>query len=147
MEIIVPGDPFDVWNLKKNSSIFFGENWVQIFGGWGTLSSSPPSGAFVPHPTLADFGPRDPDKNGFCSGRSPPIWGRYGVWSVCTLAHFLSNCGIAISEILSWSTVPVAYYRFWDFKQNRYFTIRANFAQSWKKPKSHFSRCTRRKYS
>jgi len=72
------GGPFDVWNLKKNSSIFFGENWVQIFGGWGTLSSSPPSGAFVPHPTLADFGPRDPDKMVFVRGDRPPFGGDMG---------------------------------------------------------------------
>ena len=47
------------------------------------MSSSPPWGAFVPHLTLGDFGTRDPDKNGFCSGRIAPhlgeIWGLAGV--------------------------------------------------------------------
>jgi len=47
------------------------------------LSSSPPWGAFVPHLTLADFGPKDPDKFSLCSGEIAPhlgeIWGLAGL--------------------------------------------------------------------
>jgi len=54
-----------------------------IFGGGALFSSSPSWGAFVRHLTLADFGPRDLDKNGFCSGEIAPylgeIWGLVGV--------------------------------------------------------------------
>jgi len=59
---------------------------------------------------------------------------------VCTLAHFL-NCDSPILEILTWSIVPTVYYRFWEFMQNRYSTIRANFAQSWKKREKSFEAC------
>ena len=127
------GGPLWRLKLKKNSSIFFRENWVQIFWGWGTLSSSPPWGAFVPHLTLGDFGPRDPNKHGFCSGAIAPHLGRYGVWPVCTLAHFCAKSARQFLEFLSRSIVPTAYYRFWEFKQNRWSRIRANFAQSWEK--------------
>ena len=53
------------------------------FWGWGTFSSSTHWGAFVRHLTLADFGPMDPNKNGFCSGAIAPhlgeIWGLAGL--------------------------------------------------------------------
>jgi len=55
------------------------------FLGWGTFWSSPPWGAFVRHLTLADFGPRDPDKNGFCSGGIAPYLG--DIWSLAGV-HF-----------------------------------------------------------
>jgi len=84
----------------------------------------------------------------FVRGRSPPIWGRYEFWSVCTLAHFFSKSARQILDFLSRSLVSTACYRFREFKQNRWSTIRANFAQSWeKKAKSHFLGCERRKYS
>ena len=54
----------------------------------------------------------------FVRGWLPPIWGRYGVWPVCSLVHFFSKFLPEILEILSWSIVPTAYYRFWDFKEN-----------------------------
>ena len=61
----------------------FRENGVQTFWGRGTFSSSPPWGAPFPDLSLGDFGPRDPDENGFCSGRIAPhlgeIWGLAGV--------------------------------------------------------------------
>jgi len=62
---------------KKIHRFFFRENCVQSFWGWGTFSSSPFWGAPFPHLTLADFGPRDPNKNGF-SGGSPPFGGDMG---------------------------------------------------------------------
>jgi len=43
----------------------------------------PLGGAFFPHLTLGDFGPGDPDENGFSSGGIAPhlgeIWGLAGV--------------------------------------------------------------------
>jgi len=75
----------------KKSIEPFSRKWGSKFWGRGTFSSSPTWGVPFPHLTLGDFGPRDPDKNGFCSGDRPPIWGRYGVWPVCTLAHFFSK--------------------------------------------------------
>ena len=71
--------------------------------GRGTFPISPPWGAPFPHLTLGDCGPGDPCKNSFCSGGSPPIWGRYEFWSVCTLAHFFLSYVFKIFEILSQS--------------------------------------------
>ena len=69
--------------VKKNLSSRFRETGVQNFWGRGTFSSSPTLGAPFPHLTLGNFGPRDPDKNGFCSGGTAPhlreIWGLAGV--------------------------------------------------------------------
>ena len=49
----------------------------------GTFSSSPLWGAPFPQLTLGDFGPRDPDENGFCLGGIAPhlgeIWGLAGL--------------------------------------------------------------------
>jgi len=51
--------------------------------GVGHFVEFTPLGAFVPHLTLVDFGPRDPDKFSFCSGGIAPhlgeIWGLAGV--------------------------------------------------------------------
>jgi len=70
--------------------------------GVGHFVEFTPLGAFVPHLTLGDFGTRDPDKNGFCSGRIAPhlgeIWGLAGVHF---LAHFFSKFLPVILEILS----------------------------------------------
>jgi len=44
-----------------------------------------PLGAFVPHLTYGDFGPRDPNKNGFCSGAIAPHLGE--IWSLAGV-HF-----------------------------------------------------------
>ena len=50
------------------------------------MSSSPHWGAFVRHLTLADFGSRDPNKNGFCSGAiAPPHLGE--IWCLAGV-HF-----------------------------------------------------------
>ena len=53
------------------------------FLGVGHFVEFTPLGAFVPHLTLADFGPRDPNKNGFCLGGIAPhlgeIWGLAGM--------------------------------------------------------------------
>jgi len=72
-------------------------------------------------------------KTVFVRGGSPPIWGRYGVWPVCTLAHFFSKSASQILDYFCQSQVRPAYYRSWKFKQNRNSTIRANLAQIWKK--------------
>ena len=54
-----------------------------IFGGGALFSSSPSWGAFVRHLTLADFGPRDLNKNVFVRGR--PHLGE--IWCLAGL-HF-----------------------------------------------------------
>ena len=134
----------------KKTHRFFWENWVQSFWGRGTFSSSPPWGAPFPHLTLVDFGPNDLDKFSFCWGGAspPPIWVRYGVWPVCTLAHFFSKFLPVILEFLSWSIVPTAYYRFWNFKESLIHVTQINFVQSSEKnAQSHFLGCERRKYS
>jgi len=124
------GSPFIPEILDIYCGTIFRENGVRKFWGWGTFSISPPWGAHFPHLTLADFGPGGPDKNIFCSGGSPTIWGSYGVWPVCTLAHFFSNSDKQILEILNWSIVPTACYRFWDFKENLTRVTQINFAQT-----------------
>ena len=62
---------------------FFREKGDRKFWGRGTFSISPPWGAPFPHLTLGNFGPGDPDKNGFCSGAIAPhlgeIWGLAGL--------------------------------------------------------------------
>ena len=51
--------------------------------GVGHFVEFTPLGGLCPHLTLGDFGTRDPDKNGFCSGKIAPhlgeIWGLVGV--------------------------------------------------------------------
>ena len=122
-----------LWSLKfwKKSIEPFSRKWGSKFLGRGTFSSSPTWGAPFPHLTLGDFGPSDPDKNCFCSGGSPPIWGRYGVWPVCTLAHFFSKSASQILDFFCQSQVRTAFYWSWEFKQNSTSDIRANFAQVW----------------
>ena len=79
-----------------------GEIWGLAGLHFGPLFLSWPHwGDFVRHLTLADFGPRDSNKMVFVRGRSHPIWGRYGVWPVCTLAHFFSKFLPVILEFLS----------------------------------------------
>jgi len=53
----------------------------------------------------------------FVRGGSPPIWGRYEFWSVCTLAHFFSKSARQILDFSSRSLVSTACYRFREFKQ------------------------------
>jgi len=61
----------------------FSRKWGSKILGVGHFVEFTPSGGFCPHLTFADFGPTDPDKNGFCSGGIAPhlaeIWGLAGV--------------------------------------------------------------------
>ena len=69
--------------ILKKFIDFFTRKLGSKFWGGGTFSISPPSGAPFPHQPLGDFGPRDPNKNGFCSGAIAPhlgeIWGLAGL--------------------------------------------------------------------
>jgi len=81
-------------------------------------------GGFCPHLTLAELGPKDPNKNGFCSGAiAPPFGGDI----------FFSKLWPEILQFLTWSIVPTPCYRFWDFKENLIHVTQINFVQSWKK--------------
>ena len=69
--------------LRKILTTDFEKIGVQVFGGVALFRVRPLGGAPFPHLTLGDFGPRDPDKNGFCSGAIAPhlgeIWGLAGL--------------------------------------------------------------------
>ena len=68
--------------LKKIHG-FFSRKLSSKFLWVGHFVEFAPLGAFVPHLTLADFGTRDPNKNGFCSGAIAlhlgEIWGLAGL--------------------------------------------------------------------
>jgi len=59
--------------ILKKIIDFFEKIEFKVFGGGALCRVRPLGGAFVLHLTLADFGPRDSNKNGFCLGGSPPI--------------------------------------------------------------------------
>jgi len=117
--------------LGKILTTGFEKTGVQIFEGVALFRVRPLGGG-LPSPTwpLEILGPGTPTKMVFVRGRSPPIWGRYGVWLVCILVHFFSKLWPQILEFLTWSIVPRAYYRFWDFKENLIHVTQINFVQS-----------------
>jgi len=84
---------------------FFEKMGFENFGGGALFGFHPLGGAPFPHLTLGDFGPRDPDKNIFCSGGiAPPFggvlgFGRFALWPI-------------FSRILT--------RRFWKFLADRY---------------------------
>jgi len=69
------------------------------FLGVGHFFELPPWGAFVRHLTLADFGPRNSDKNGFCSGGIAPYLGE--IWCLAGVHFGPLFLKIVILEILS----------------------------------------------
>jgi len=127
------GGPLWCLKFKKKSRFFFRENGVQSFGVVALFRVRPLGG--LPSPTwpFEILVLWTLTKIVFGRGRSPPIWWRYGVWPVCTLAHFFSKSAGQISEFSTRSIVPRAYYRFWDFKKNLSCVTQINFVQSWKK--------------
>ena len=68
------GHPFPVKNLEKIAPYNSRKLDFNFWGG-GAFSSSTPLGARTPDLTLAYYGPRDPDKNSFCSGGIGPHLG------------------------------------------------------------------------
>jgi len=84
---------------------------MENFGGVA-LFRFHPFGGSLPHLTLEDFGPRDPEKNGFCSGGiAPPFGGDMNFLPVCTLAHFFLSYVYKIFDFLSQSKVRTANFR------------------------------------
>ena len=88
--------------FKKNRGFFFEKIEFKVFGGRGTLSSLPPSGAFVPYLTLADFGPRDLTKNVFfCSGAifgGDMGLGRFALWPTFSQNRLDRFCNFELSR-------------------------------------------------
>jgi len=106
-----------------SSKFWAGEHFVEFA----------PLGAFVPHLTLADFGPMDPDKNGFSSGAIAPHLGE--MWGLAGLHFgplFLEICstdfGIFNPIDSTYSLLSIL-----RFKKNLIHVTQINFAQSWKK--------------
>jgi len=129
-EVIGTGPPFDPWNLKKNIvNKYFEKMEFKIFGGVALFRVCPLRGLPSPIWPLLILVIGTLTKIVFVRGWLPPIWGRYGVWPVCSLVHFFSKFLPEILEILSWSIVPTAYYRFWDFKENLIRVTQINFVQ------------------
>ena len=124
---------FDPWNFCKNLRYRFRENGVQNFGNVAHSPVRPLGGLSSPTWPLEILGLETLMKMVLFGGGSPPIWARYGVWPVCSLAHFFSKFLPVILEISSWSIVPTAYYRFWNFKENLIHVTQINFVQSWEK--------------
>jgi len=87
--------------FEKIVGIVFEKLGIENFWGVALFRFRPLGGAPFPHLTLGYFGPRDPDKNSFCLGGSPPIWGRYEFWPVRTLAYFFTKSYRQILEISS----------------------------------------------
>ena len=119
--------------FAKISGTVFEKMGFKILGVWHILEFAPLGGLSSPTWPLEILGLETLMKMVLVRGGSPPIWGRYGVWPVCTLVHFFSKFLPVILEISSWSIVPTAYYRFWNFKENLIHVTQINFVQSWEK--------------
>ena len=118
----------DIW-----SGTIFSRKWgSKILGAWHFFDFAPLGGS-LPHLTLGDFGPMDPDKNSFCSGAIAPhlgaIWGLAGV-------HFgplFLEIGSTDFVILSLIDSTYSLLAILRFKKNLRCVTQINFVQSWKK--------------
>ena len=85
MEIIVTGDPFDAWNLKKNSSIFFEKIEFKVFGGGALCRVHPLGGLLSPAWPLQILVLGTLIKKVLFGGNRPPFggdigFGRFALW-------------------------------------------------------------------
>jgi len=81
-----------LWRLKFKKIRFFSRKLSsKFFWGWALCRVRPLRGLLSPTWPLEILVLGTLIKMVFVRGRSPPIWGRYGVWPVCTLAHFFSK--------------------------------------------------------
>jgi len=130
-DIEVPCDPWNFGYMEWYD--FFEKKGIENFGGVALFRFHPLGGLPSPIWPLQMLVLGTLTKIVFVRGGSPPIWGRYEFWPVCTLAHFFLSYRNFPLAIFCQSTVRTAYFLSWQFSQNRNSTIRANFAQILKK--------------
>lgn len=107
VQFIGTGDLFDVWNFKENHGIFFLQKMGFQFYGHGAVALfwvHPLGGLTLLIRSLHKRGLGTLTKMDFVPGRSPPIWGRYGIWGSALWVTFSRKIQLQFS-FFCWSTV------------------------------------------